>query len=162
MHRLLFLLLFLPTLSYGKSLFDEVPTSSIRVGKIEQESVVGSFCWHPEEGSHFCADTGLVSPQEKIKVKSNSVFRLKMPNQENLRAIQYAFVPVTSEMVDSKEEYPGRYNWQGGVSEIQELRLRRKLKIKKKLEPGLYVLSISAWWKNYDDANHGFLIEVTP
>ena len=162
MTRVLLILLVFPLFSSAESIFDKVPVSTIEKGKLKQESVIGSFCWHPKKGNHFCADTGLVSPREEIEIKPNSVLTLKMPNQENLKVIQYSFVPVTAEMQTAKEEYPGRYNWQGGLSEVKELKLKRKLKIKTRLEPGLYVLSVSAWWKNYDDANHGFLIKITP
>jgi len=162
MTRVLFLLFIFPTFAFAGSIFDDVPISTIEHRKVQQESVVGTFCWHSEEGNHFCADTALTSPQEEIEIRSNSVLTLKMPNQKNLRVIQYSFIPVTTEMQNTKEEYPGRYNWQAGPSEVKELKLKKKLKIRAKLEPGLYVLNISAWWKNYDDANHGFLIKITP
>jgi len=162
MIRVILLFFIFPAFALGENIFDKVPTSTIVYGETAQESVVGSFCWHPEGDSHLCADTGLISPNEYMEVLSNSSLILKMPNQKNLRLIQYSFVPVTNEMEKTKGTHGNRYNWEGGTSEIKQLELKKELKIDFQLKPGLYILNVFAWWKNHDDANHGFLINIAP
>ncbi len=164
MIRLFILLFVIPLSAFAneEDPFDRVPTSHIKSNDVLQDSVIGTFCWHYGNGDHHCVDTGLVSPKESIEVKQGDPIALTMPNQKNLRLVQYSFIPVNDSMIVTDEVYPDRYYWDAGPSAVAQLELTQSLSISSELKPGLYVLSVSAWWNNYDDANHGFLINVSP
>ncbi|MBU4373779.1 MAG: hypothetical protein KJ714_04925 [Euryarchaeota archaeon] len=50
--------------------------------------------------------------------------------------------------------------WKEREEKLFTLPLEREQDIELSLEPGLYVLSIGAWWKEKGSASYGFLVEV--
>ncbi|RBP44837.1 hypothetical protein [Arenicella xantha] len=158
MFKLLWPLFFLPALALAES----VPKSNIELNGAIQESVLGSFCWHINQGGHFCLDNGLTSPKEPLTAPQNFSLELKLPDQDKLRKVQYSFVPVDYEMIVDDGTALNGYGWNTGMKALQELDLNEKLTISSNLKPGLYVLGVLAWWKNHNDAYHGFLIKISP
>jgi len=54
----------------------------------------------------------------------------------------------------------GWHWWKEREEKLFTLHLEREQDIELSLEPGLYVLSIGAWWKDKGSASYGFLVEV--
>ena len=164
MTRILSILLisFFSSEVIGSGYFDKVPTASIEFNGEKQNSAVGTFCWHFPLEASMCVDTGLVSPNIPLSVNSNPTFLVTMPNHKDLMLIQYSVVAVSDDLAMKNDSAPERIDWDAGFKNVSELKVSKKLEIKLDLKPGLYVLNVMAWWKNHNDASHGFLVSVAP
>jgi len=137
----------------------EPPPATLEIDGKEQISGIGSYCWMGT-WKGLCADMiGLPTAQEPLIASPTFTAHLRLPLQESPSELQFNVVQVTE-----KDEltFNGRgWSWwrtnEGGRF---TLTLEREPDIELSLEPGLYVLSIYAWWKEEGSASYGFLVEV--
>lgn len=137
------------------------PLARLEVGEERQLAGRGSFCW---KGN--CADFGIYTNSMPLVVRSPFTAHLHLPLVEppdGLRLYTMMVSPpghleyeiIADDEASWSSEKPGRELLDRGA-----LLLKRDQDIKLSLEPGYYALVISAAWRDYGDAQYGFLIEI--
>jgi hypothetical protein len=142
----------------------EPPPAMLEIAGQEQVSGIGTYCWYEPAGTDtsagLCADMAGVPTVEKSLVAGSpftATFRLEPA--ETPDDVRLEVMPVTAE--DELETWPaGSRGWAFKAGESYRLPLERAPSIGLSLEPGLYVLNLSAWWEAWGDASYGFLVEV--
>ncbi len=136
-----------------------VPTATISIGGTEQRSVVGGFCW-----DGLCADPGLwPSPRLPLRTKSPVEIRLSLPTQAKVRHVEYGLTRVTVDKAVQQSTAPEVFYWPSStpfVSGVTPVSAESLQTWRLELAPGLYFLTVFAWWTGPRDATHGFLFEV--
>jgi hypothetical protein len=106
-----------------------------------------------------CADAGgIATSQEPLMADSPIDAILRLPLADPPSELQLQVLPVTS--ADELEPARGYRWWDFGEAALSQLPLETQQTLELTLEPGLYVLSVSAWWQEYGDVVYGFLIQV--
>ncbi len=137
----------------------EPPPAILNIDGKEQISGIGSYCWRGTWKA-LCADMiGIPTAQEPLIASSPFTAHLRLPLQEPPYELQFNVVQVTEQ---NELNFSGRgWRWwrtsEGGRFTLP---LEREPDIELSLKPGLYVLSIYAWWKEEGSASYGFLVEV--
>ena len=137
----------------------EPPPAILKIDGKEQISGISSYCWSGTWKA-LCADMiGIPTAQEPLIASQTFTAHLLLPLQEPPYELQFNIVQVTEK---DKLTFNGRgWRWwrtnEGGRFTLP---LEREPDIELSLEPGLYVLSIYAWWKEEGSASYGFLVEV--
>ncbi len=137
----------------------EPPPAILKIDGKEQVSGIGSYCWSGTWKA-LCADMiGIPTAQEPLIVSQTFTAHLLLPLQKPPYELQFNIVQVTEK---DKITFNGRgWRWwrtnEGGRFTLP---LEREADIELALDPGLYVLSIYAWWKEEGSSSYGFLVEV--
>jgi hypothetical protein len=139
----------------------EPPPAILKIGGKEQISGIGSYCWSGTWKA-LCADMiGIPTAQEPLIASPTFTAHLRLPLQEPPYELQLNVVRVKDE---DELNFSGRgWRW-WDARNVEEknftLPFEPEKDIELSLEPGLYVLSIGAWWKEMGSASYGFLVEV--
>jgi hypothetical protein len=108
----------------------------------------------------LCADLiGLPTAQEPLIASSPFTVHLRLPLQEPPYELRLNVVRVKDED-ELNFSKPGWRYWKEREEKLFTLSLEPEQDIELSLEPGLYVLSIGAWWKEKGSESYGFLVEV--
>jgi hypothetical protein len=139
----------------------EPPPAILKIDGKEQISGVGSYCW-TETWNALCADMiGIPTAQEPLIASSPFTAHLRLPLQEPPYELQLDVIRVNDE--DQINLSARGWRW-WDIRDTQRknftLTLESEQDIELSLEPGLYVLSIGAWWTEKGSASYGFLVEV--
>ena len=137
----------------------EPPPAILKIDGKEQISGIGSYCW---EGTWkaLCADMiGIPTAQEPLTASSSFTAHLYLPLQEPPDELQFNVVQVT-EKDELNFSARGWRWWRINEGGRFTLPLENEPDIELSLKPGLYVLSIYAWWKEEGSADYGFFVEV--
>jgi hypothetical protein len=140
----------------------EPPLAILTVAGTQQIAGQGSHCWKYPDGRPFCKDM-FATPTaiEPLITESPFAAHLLVPTQQPLTNLLLEVKPVTDENLfdstnkDWKWWRPDSEDWQRFL-----LALEREMVVDLSLEPGLYVLSLSAWVQDMGSASYGFLVEV--
>lgn len=140
------------------------PTTSLTIIKsdygINSSQGFGSYCLK-EQWIGPCKDNvGILTLQEPLPVGSPFTAHLLLPFQEAPEELQLNVIRVTGEDKLKGGEEHGWQLWRFLEGKRFMLSLEREQDIELSLEPGLYVLKISAGWKEKGHLNYGFLLEV--
>ena len=139
----------------------EPPPATLNIGGKEQISGIGSYCWK-ETWNALCADMGEVpTAQEPLIADSPFAAHLRLPLKEPPYELRFDVIRVDPENQINLSARGWRW-WD--IWHLQRknftLTLEPEQDIELSLEPGLYVLSIGAWWAEKGSASYGFLVEV--
>jgi hypothetical protein len=145
------------------------PTASLTIVKsdygINSSQGFGSYCLKDLWIGSCKDDVGILTPQEPLFISSPFTAHLLLPFQEAPEELQELQLNVIRVRDEDKLKGGEEYRWQ--LWRFQEgkrfiLPLERDQDIGLSLEPGLYVLKISAMWKEKGNLRYGFLLEVLP
>lgn len=137
----------------------EPPPAILEIDGKEQISGIGSYCWSGTWKA-LCADMiGIPTAQEPLIAGPTFTAHLRLPLQEPPYELQFNVVQVTEKDELTFDGRGWRW-WRTNEGGRFTLPLEREQDIELSLEPGLYVLSIYAWWKEEGSASYGFLVEV--
>ncbi|MFZ2411929.1 MAG: hypothetical protein WAW23_10190 [Candidatus Methanoperedens sp.] len=137
----------------------EPPPAILKIDGKEQISGIGSYCWGGTWKA-LCADMiGIPTAQEPLLASSHFTAHLRLPLQEPLYELRLNVVQVKDED-ELNFGAPGWRWWKEREEKLFTLPLEREQDIELSLEPGLYVLSVGAWWEKKGSASYGFLVEV--
>ena len=139
----------------------EPPPATLNIGGKEQISGIGSYCW-TDTWNALCADmVGIPTAQEPLIASSPFTAHLRLPLQEPPYELQLDVIRVNHE--DQINLSARGWRW-WDIWHLQTknfiLPLESEQDIELSLEPGLYVLSVGAWWTEKGSASYGFLVEV--
>lgn len=139
----------------------EPPPAILKIDGKEQISGIGSYCWRGTWNA-LCIDmTGPTTVQEPLIASSPFTANLTLPLQEPPYELRLNVFRVKDEDEFNLSARGGRWWNIGGLQgEHFNLSLEQEQDIELSLEPGLYVLSVGAWWKEKGSASYGFLVEV--
>lgn len=140
--------------------FEKVPSVTITFQTQTQKSKVGSFCWPLESGTMCSEPIAWPSPKEPLIVSSPFRLKIAMPIPEKVKHVEYMVSKVTESDMNKYEVGPDTTLWNVPVENVEPINSIGKQSLELQLEPGLYVLTLFAWWFGIGDATHGFLIEV--
>ncbi len=139
--------------------FEPPPQALLTVRGETQEAGVGTFCW-----GGLCVDIwgGWVAPIEPLRVRSPFVGHLSIevdPEPTGLYLSVHRFESTVGRPYrDGFAFWPGEEARQVGPRYV--LPLARAQDVQLVRDPGLYVISLSAYWEDVGDAHYGFLVEV--
>jgi hypothetical protein len=102
---------------------------------------------------------GIPTSQEPLITGSPSTAHLYLPLQEPPYELRFNAMRVKDGDELNFSARGWRW-WNEREERLFNLSLEREQDIEMSLEPGLYVLSIGAWWKDMGSASYGFLVEV--
>ncbi len=137
----------------------EPPPAILEINGKEQISGIGSYCWSGTWKA-LCADMiGIPTAQEPLIACPTFTANLRLPIQEPPSELQLDVIQVTEQDEINLSARGWRW-WRTNEGGRFTLPLEREPDIELSLEPGLYVLSIYAWWKEEGSASYGFLVEV--
>ncbi|TRZ88508.1 MAG: hypothetical protein D4R88_07745 [Methanosarcinales archaeon] len=137
----------------------EPPPATLKIEGTEQISGIGSFCWKGTWKA-LCVDMiGIPTALEPLLASSSFTAHLRLPIQEPPYDLRLNAVRVKDED-ELNFSARGWHWWKEREEKLFTLHLEREQDIELSLEPGLYVLSIGAWWKDKGSASYGFLVEV--
>ncbi|MCX9027780.1 MAG: hypothetical protein OIN86_06325 [Candidatus Methanoperedens sp.] len=139
----------------------EPPPAILKIDGKEQISGIGSYCWRGTWNA-LCIDmTGPTTVQEPLIASPTFTANLTLPLQEPPYELRLDVIRVKDE--DELNFSARGWRW-WDTRDVQgknfTLPLESEQDIELSLEPGLYVLSIGAWWKDKGSASYGFLVEV--
>jgi|GEM_PF-1224242 len=121
---------------------------------------IGSYCLK-EIWIGPCKDKlGILTSHEPLPVGSPFTAHLLLPFHENPEELQLNVIRVSREDKLKGGEENAWQLWRFQEGKPFMLTLEREQDIQLSLEPGLYVLKISAGWKDKGNLNYGFLLEV--
>jgi len=137
----------------------EPPTAILKIDGKEQISGIGGFCWRGTWKA-LCTDTiGLPTPQEPLIAGSPFTAHLTLPLQEPPYELRLNVFRVRDGDELNFSARGWRW-WKVREEKLFILSLEHEQDIELSLEPGLYVLSVGAWWEEKGSASYGFLVEV--
>ena len=138
------------------------PLAILMVGEAEQIAGQGSYCWRDPKGRPLCMDMiGIATAQEALLTESPFEAHLRVPIEQPLTELLLDVIPVTDE--DEFDSNAKGSRWWRPKGENQErfpLASERDVIVDLSLEPGLFVLKLSAWVQERGSASYGFLVEV--
>jgi hypothetical protein len=138
------------------------PLARLEAGGKTQAANLGSYCWNGG-----CLDgPGVSTSSTPLILRSSAAARLHLPLDEIPEVLTLSATFVSSpgrlqydflyeDQAEWSYEKPGRERLDLGA-----LPLKREQDLKLSLEPGYYVLTILAAWRDLGDVQYGFLIEV--
>ncbi|MCZ7380889.1 MAG: hypothetical protein O8C64_04860 [Candidatus Methanoperedens sp.] len=136
----------------------EPPLSILKIDDKEQISGIGSYCWRGTWKA-LCADMiGIPTTQEPLIASSPFTAHLCLPLQEPPYELRLNVVRVKDEDELNFSARGWRW-WKEREEKLFTLSLEHG-DVELSLDPGLYVLSVGAWWKEKGSASYGFLVEV--
>ena len=139
----------------------EPPPAILKIDGKEQISGIGSYCWSGIWKA-LCADmVGIPTAQEPLIASPTFTANLRLPLQEPPYELRLDVIRVKYEHElnlsargwswwDTRDMQGNNFN----------LSFEPEQDIELSLEPGLYVLSIGAWWTEKGSVSYGFLVEV--
>ncbi len=139
------------------------PPASQAIGGKVQMSGIGSYCWSDDQtGRGVCADAiGIPTLVEPLPARSPLTAQIRLPLEEPPFELQFNVIRVTEQdALPSRARGYRWWPWKEGRN--VNLPLERQPQVELTLEPGLYVLHVSAWWHKQGDASYGFLVQVQP
>ncbi len=135
------------------------PPAILKIDGKEQISGIGSYCWKGTWKA-LCVDyAGIPTAQEPLLASSPFTAHLLLPLQEPPYELQLDVIKVTEKDELNLSARGWRW-WRFKEGKRFTQPLERESDIELPLEPGLYVLSIEAWWKDKGSASYGFLVKV--
>ena len=136
----------------------EPPPATLEINGSVQTSGIGTFCWSNESGG-LCADMiGVPTQPDPIITSSPIQAQLHLPLEEPPSNLELQIMPVDETSIDVG---PRNYRWWDYQDQPSgTLPLISEQAIDLSLEPGLYVLRITAWWDGEGDVTYGFLLQV--
>lgn len=137
----------------------EPPPAILKIDGKEQISGIGSYCWKGTWKA-LCVDyAGIPTAQEPLLASSPFTAHLRLAIQEPPYELQFNVIQVTEQDELNFSARDWRW-WRFKEGKRFTRPLERESDIELSLEPGLYVLSIDAWWKEKGSASYGFLVKV--
>lgn len=137
----------------------EPPPATLKIDGKEQISGISSYCWGGTWKA-LCADmAGIPTAHEPLIASPTFTAHLRLPLQESPYELRLNVVRVKDEDELNFSARGWRW-WKVGEEKLFILSLEPEQDIELSLEPGLYVLSIGAWWTEKGSASYGFLVEV--
>jgi IPT/TIG domain len=139
----------------------EPPPATLKIDGKEQISGIGSYCWSGTWKA-LCADmVGIPTAQEPLIASPTFTAHLRLPLQDPPYELRLDVIRVKYE--DELNLSARSWRW-WDTRDVQRknfiLPFEPEQDIELSLEPGLYVLSIGAWWKEKGSASYGFLVKV--
>jgi hypothetical protein len=137
------------------------PLARLEIGQESWLAGRGGYCWRGT-----CADFGIYTNSEPIVVGSPFTAHLHLPLVEPpdvLKLYTMQVSPPGSLEYETVSDLGASWSAEESGRESLDrggLLLNRDQDIKLSLEPGYYVLTIFAAWRDYGDVQYGFLIEV--
>ncbi len=140
--------------------FEPPPRAMLTVGGETQEAGVGSYCWDGVCRGHW---DGWITPVEPLRVRSPMVGRLSIevdPVPTDLYLSMHRFEShIGFPFGDGRfAVWPPEDSLQIGPRYLLPLARAQDLQLVR--DPGLYVIWLSAFWKDIGDVSYGFLVEV--
>lgn len=139
------------------------PPAILNIDGNEQTSGIGSNCWKEEnQTGYICSDTiGIITPAEPLLTGSPFTAHLRFTLQEPPEEVGLSATRATDDD-ELKVGASGTRVWRltGNYSKKYKLPSEHESEINLSLEPGLYVLTVDATWKNKGSASFGFLVKV--
>ncbi len=139
------------------------PPAILKIDGNEQTSGIGSNCWKEEnQTGYICSDTiGFITPTEPLLTGSPLTAHLLFTLQEPPEEAGLSAIRATDDE-ELKVATSGTRAWRltGNYSKKYKLPSERESEINLSLEPGVYVLTVDATWKDKGSASYGFLVKV--
>lgn len=139
----------------------EPPPATLNIDGKEQISGISSYCWKGTLKGHCPEMIGIPTAQEPLIASSPFTVHLRLPLQEPPYELRLDVIRVNHE--DQINLSARGWRW-WDIRDTQRknftMTLESEQDIELSLEPGLYVLSIGAWWNEKGSAIYGFLVEV--
>ena len=133
----------------------------------EQIAGLGSYCWRHEDGSPLCLDTiGIPTVREALSAGSPFTALLRLPDEQPVtESLLYALPVTLDDQLDSEARGLRWWRPDHDAGERFTLPVEHEAVVELSLEPGLYVLSLSARFdfprfRGRGDAAFGFLVDV--
>ncbi len=123
------------------------PPASLAIGGKVQMSGIGSYCWSDDQtGRGVCADAiGIPTAPEPLSARSPMTAQIRLPLEQSPFELQLNVIRVTEQdALPSRARGYRWWPWKEGRN--VNLPLERQPQVELTLEPGLYVLHVSAWW----------------
>ncbi|MCX9012441.1 MAG: hypothetical protein OIN66_15145 [Candidatus Methanoperedens sp.] len=137
----------------------EPPPATLNIDGKEQISGIGSYCWR-DTWRALCVDMiGMPTAYEPLIASSPFTAHLRLPLQESPYELQFNIAQVTEQDEINFGARDWRW-WRTSEGGRFTLPLKPEPDIELSLKPGLYVLSIYAWWKEEGSVSYGFLVKV--
>lgn len=137
----------------------EPPPAILEIDGKEQISGIGPYCWWGFLKGRCTDMIGLPTAHEPLIARSPFTAHLTLP----VRELPYELrLNVFRGREEDEINFSGRgwRWWKVREENVFNLPLENEQDIELSLDPGLYVLSIGAWWKEKGSADYGFLVEV--
>lgn len=139
----------------------EPPPAILEIDGKEQISGIGSFCWSGTWKA-LCADmVGIPTGQEPLIASPTFTAHLSLPIKEPPYELRLDVIIIDPE--NQINLSAGGWRW-WDIWHLQTknftLNLEPEQDFELWLEPGIYVLSVGAWWTEKGSASYGFLVEV--
>ena len=139
------------------------PGAVLTVDGVEQKAGLGTYCWNSWVRG-ICSDSGgPVTPSEPLVVHSPVRAELWVGDGQpsiRLRVLPMAQDDGPRDTSQSARMWPFTREWFESALVDQAITAAESHKLRFALEPGLYVLSVSARWPDGNDASYGFLLSV--
>lgn len=140
------------------------PPAILKINGNEQTSGIGSNCWREENETYFvCSDMiGFITPTEPLLTGSPFTAHLRFTLQKPPEEAGLSATRATDDDELKVAAY-GTKAWRltGNYSKKYKLPSESESEINLSLEPGLYVLTVDATWKDKGSATYGFLVKVS-
>ena len=147
----------------GSSSTPAPPLATLTIAGEEQIAELTGYCWRHEDGRPMCsgAPIGIRTAQEALLTESPFVARLWAPIEQPMTGLLLEVIPATDDDQFESTAQDSRV-WRPDMENSQRFPLatERETSVDLSLEPGLYVLSLSAGVQGMGDASYGFLVEV--
>ena len=140
------------------------PGAVLTVDGVEQKAGLGSYCWDSWVRGICSTSGGPVTPSEPLVVHSPVRAELRVGDGQpsiRLRVLPVAQDDGPRDTSQSARMWPFTREWFESALVDQAITAAESHKLRFPLEPGLYVLSVSAQWSDQGrDASYGFLLSV--
>ena len=147
------------------------PDAVLTVDGVEQRAALGSYCWESWWVRRVCAQsTGPVTPSQPLAVRSPVLPAFHVGDGKYGQPLTHLRVFAAGEIEGRLDRSQGTRTWPSpGIRTWPFMRelLEESIddvgldELRLTLEPGLYVLSVSAQWPGRGrDASYGFLLSV--
>ena len=140
------------------------PGAVLTVDGVEQKAGLGSYCWDSWVRGICSTSGGPVTPSEPLVVHSPVRAELRVGDGQpsiRLRVLPVAQDDGLRDTSQSARRWPFTREWFESALVDQAITAAESHKLRFPLEPGLYVLSVSAQWSDQGrDASYGFLLSV--
>ena len=140
------------------------PGAVLTVDGVEQKAGLGSYCWNSWVRGICSASGGPVTPSEPLVVHSPVRAELRVGDGQpsiRLRVLPVAQDDGPRDTSQSARMWPFTREWFESALVDQAITAAGPHELRLALDPGLYVLSVSARWPGRGrDASYGFLLSV--
>ncbi len=137
------------------------PPATLEIDGKTQTAGIGSYCWSDRANAaqEVCVDLEGVPTAREALIAANTPYqaRFRLPLGTPPDSLYIAVLPAGVEIVGGANDVR---LWTPGAGWAGELPLKNEIDYEFQEGPGLYILQLSAHWKNFGDASYGFLVQV--